>query len=62
VLPGDKEKRIFQLEIDVEREREQHYDAYIRVATYLSPQNEGTTKQVASAWEQMRARDPITAA
>ena len=60
VLPGDQEKRVFQLEIDVEREGD--YYAFIRVATYLSPKNDGITGQVASAWEQMRARDPIAAA
>ncbi len=56
VLPADKESRIFQLEIDVERENERA--AYIRVASYLSPQNDGPTGQVALAWEQMRAVDP----
>jgi hypothetical protein len=56
VLPADKDKRTFQLEIDIER------GAFIRVATYLSPRNEGPTGLVARAWEQMRARDPRAAA
>jgi len=57
VLPNDKDKRIFQLEIDVERDLR----AFVRVATYLSPRNKGPTKQVALAWDQMRARDPVAA-
>jgi hypothetical protein len=56
VLPSDVDKRIFQLEIDVED------GDYINFATYLSPENEGPTGRIAAAWEQLRARDPLEAA
>jgi hypothetical protein len=55
ILPNDICKPIFQLEIDVE------HDEYINFGTYLSPQNEGTTGQIAVAWEQLRACDPLAA-
>ena len=59
VLPGDKERQIFQLEIEVEREG----GSFVDVAIYLSPQNNSwPTHEVALAWEQMRAREPVAAA
>jgi hypothetical protein len=56
VLPSDIDRRIFQLEIDVED------SDYINFAVYLSPQNDGPTGLIAAAWEQLRARDPLAAA
>jgi hypothetical protein len=56
VLPSDIDRRIFQLEIDVED------SDYINFATYLSPQNDGAAGLIAAAWEQLRARDPLAAA
>lgn len=56
ILPSDVDKRIFHLEIDVEG------NDYISFAAYLAPENEGPTGRVASAWEQLRARDPLSAA
>ena len=56
VLPSDMDRRVFQLEIDVED------NDYINFATYLSPHNDWPTRNIAAAWEQMRARDPLAAA
>jgi hypothetical protein len=56
VLPSDIDRRIFQLEIDVED------NDYIRFATYLSALNDGPTGRIAAAWDEMRARDPLAAA
>jgi hypothetical protein len=56
VLPSDVEKRVFQLEIDVED------GDYINFATYLSPHNDGPAGNIARAWEQLRALDPLAAA
>ncbi|MBY5694685.1 caspase family protein [Rhizobium leguminosarum] len=56
VLPNDLEERTFQLEIDVE-DRD-----YVNFSIYLSPQNDGPAGRIAAAWEQLRARDVVTAA
>lgn len=55
VLPSDPVARVFQLEIDVESQD------YLNFAAYLSPQNPGPAGQIASAWEQLRARDSLAA-
>ncbi|WP_141103982.1 caspase family protein [Rhizobium sp. R634] len=56
VLPSDVDERTFQLEMDVE-DRD-----YFNFSIYLSPQNDGPAGRIAAAWDQLRARDVITAA
>lgn len=56
VLPSDIDNPVFQLEIDVED------GDYINFAIYLSPHNGGPAGNIAKAWEQLRARDPLAAA
>ncbi len=56
VLPSDIAKREFQLEIDVED------GAFINFSAYLSSDNEWPAGEIASIWDELRARDPLTAA
>ncbi|MEQ1954892.1 caspase family protein [Mesorhizobium yinganensis] len=56
VLPSDIDKRTFHIEIDAEGRN------YINFAAYLASENDGPTGTIAGAWEQLRARDPLSAA
>lgn len=56
VVPRDVDRRIFDLEIDVDGRD------FINFAPYLASENDGPTGRIAAAWEDLRARDPLSAA
>jgi hypothetical protein len=56
VLPTDVDRRTFQLEIDIDG------SSIINFAAFLSPENEAPAGLIATAWEQLRANDPLSAA
>jgi hypothetical protein len=57
ILPRDADETIYQIEIDTERD-----GRFIRFAAYLSPLNRGPAREIALAWNRLRALDASAAA